>query len=244
MYQMERRQFIQKAGLLLGSFWSLDSLAASTTYKVRRGDTLSGIARKFDTTVSNLKRINRLNTDVIRIGKSLKVRETVASTLPLSTAKKIEGISVNRNKWLHIVVHHSATREGSAQSFHRYHLRKGMRNGLAYHFVIGNGTQSGDGHIEIGPRWDKQQDGGHVANGWFNGNSIGICLVGNFENQHPSHRQMDSLHRLLAHLKSTNQIRAKLRLFGHKEIKGAQTLCPGAHLNLKVLHKKFDLMAG
>ena len=28
---------------------------------------------------------------------------------------------------------------------------------LGYHFVIGNGTNSGDGQIEVGPRWTKQK---------------------------------------------------------------------------------------
>jgi LysM repeat protein len=241
---MERRQFIQKAGLLLGSMWTFDSIAAPTTYKVLRGDTLSGIANKFDTSVSNLKRINRLKSDRILAGQSLKIRETIKSALPAAAAQEINGVPIIKNKWVHIVVHHSATPQGGAKSFHNTHLRRGMQNGLAYHFVIGNGTQSGDGEIEVGPRWEKQQDGGHVANAWFNANSIGICLVGNFQKHWPSPKQMDSLHRLLSHLKSSDQIQANLRLFGHKEVKGAQTLCPGKNLNLNVLHKNFNLMAG
>jgi len=239
---MERRQFIQKAGLLLGGLWTFDSMEASSTYKVLRGDTLSGIAHKFDTSVSNLKRINRLKSDRILAGQSLKIREMIESALPSAAAKKIDSVRINPDKWIHVVVHHSATRQGCAKSFHGNHLRRGMKNGLAYHFVIGNNTQSGDGEIEVGPRWEKQQDGGHVANGWFNANSIGICLVGNFQQHWPSPKQMDSLHRLLSHLKASNQIRANLRLFGHKEVKGAQTLCPGKNLNLKLLHKKFTLM--
>ena len=36
-----------------------------------------------------------------------------------------------------------------------------MQNGLAYHFVIGNGTSTGNGQIEVGDRWRRQINGGH-----------------------------------------------------------------------------------
>jgi membrane-bound lytic murein transglycosylase D len=44
------------------------------TYQVRRGDTLLSIARRFDTTVESLKRINQLSSDRIGIGQRLTVR--------------------------------------------------------------------------------------------------------------------------------------------------------------------------
>jgi peptidoglycan lytic transglycosylase D len=48
--------------------------AGPLTYRVRRGDTLSSIARRFDTTVPTLKRLNRLATDTIVVGDTLTVR--------------------------------------------------------------------------------------------------------------------------------------------------------------------------
>lgn len=45
-----------------------------TTYTVRRGDTLSGIAQRYGTTPSNLKRINRLSSDTLRVGQKLRLR--------------------------------------------------------------------------------------------------------------------------------------------------------------------------
>ncbi len=44
------------------------------TYRVRRGDTLSSIARQFDTTVNSLKRLNQLSSDAINVGDRLTVR--------------------------------------------------------------------------------------------------------------------------------------------------------------------------
>jgi len=240
---MERRQFIKAASIWLGSAWTLESWAAGSTYKVRRGDTLSGIAHRYSTTVSQLKRLNRLSSDRILAGQTLKVRETVTASLPQQTVRDIAKAPVNRNKWKHIVIHHSATPQGSAKNFHAAHRRRGMENGLAYHFVIGNGRGAEDGLIEIGPRWRGQLNGGHVKSSWYNGNSIGICLVGNFEKQKPTQKQLTSLYRLLAHLKGGKLFNAKPRLFAHKEIRGEQTLCPGKFLDLKTLHKKFDSMS-
>ena len=52
------------------------SSAASTpsTITVKKGDTLSSIARKYKTTVAKLKQLNGLNSDNIRIGQKLKVK--------------------------------------------------------------------------------------------------------------------------------------------------------------------------
>ena len=46
----------------------------ATTYKVRPGDTLSSIARHFDMTVNDLKRLNSLSSDRIGVGDRLMVK--------------------------------------------------------------------------------------------------------------------------------------------------------------------------
>lgn len=48
--------------------------SATGTYVVKRGESLSVIARRNGTTVAALKRLNRLRTDNIRIGQKLRVR--------------------------------------------------------------------------------------------------------------------------------------------------------------------------
>jgi len=42
-------------------------------YTVRKGDSLAGIARKFETTIRRLKKINHLKSDVIRVGDRLSI---------------------------------------------------------------------------------------------------------------------------------------------------------------------------
>lgn len=48
--------------------------SSSKYYKIRRGDSLSTIARKFGTTVSRLKSLNGLKSDRISAGKTIRVR--------------------------------------------------------------------------------------------------------------------------------------------------------------------------
>lgn len=48
-------------------------VVVSDTYKVMKGDTLYGIAKKLDTTVDELKKINNIDNNAISIGQILKV---------------------------------------------------------------------------------------------------------------------------------------------------------------------------
>ncbi|MGF1634860.1 MAG: N-acetylmuramoyl-L-alanine amidase [Phycisphaerae bacterium] len=129
--------------------------------------------------------------------------------------------------WTWIVVHHSATDGGSASAFHRAHQNKGWDE-LGYHFVIGNGQGSGDGVIEVGPRWNKQKWGAHAKtpDNRFNDHGIGICLVGNFENSRPTQAQLRSLARLIGYLMVENNI-PEDKVIGHRDTKDTQ--CPGRY---------------
>lgn len=98
------------------------------------------------------------------------------------------------SRWTTVVVHHSATPTGDARSFDRFHRDKGWDE-LGYHFVIGNGTSTGDGAIEVGSRWHKQKTGAHckTASNYYNEHGIGICLVGDFTKTRPTRKQLASL---------------------------------------------------
>jgi N-acetylmuramoyl-L-alanine amidase len=138
-------------------------------------------------------------------------------------------------RWEYVVVHHSATRSGGAVSFDRYHRKvKRWQNGLGYHFVIGNGTDTYDGQVEVGNRWLKQITGAHCG-GRNNIGKIGICLVGHFEQQKPTPKQMRSLHRLLEYLQVRCGIPAS-KVRGHLEVcRPGYTKCPGRHFDMTAL---------
>jgi hypothetical protein len=137
--------------------------------------------------------------------------------------------------WKWIVIHHSATPAGDAAEFDKMHKSKGWDE-LGYHFVIGNGTNSGDGQIEVGPRWAKQKYGAHTktADNRFNDYGIGICLVGNFDLERPTPKQMQSLARLTAYLMKTYRVPAS-RIIGHGDAKATE--CPGRFMDLAHLKR-------
>ena len=110
--------------------------------------------------------------------------------------RAIDRARVKKGRWKYIIVHNSGTRQGNARIFDTYHRRvRKMQNGLAYHFVIGNGSSSGNGEIEIGPRWTRQINGGHVASDYLNNIAIGICLVGDLNRDQPTKAQLGGLGR-------------------------------------------------
>lgn len=65
---------------LLSSTFGTSALAS--TYQVQEGDTLSQIAKKYNTSVSQLKTLNKLSADTIYINQTLKVASSTASPAP------------------------------------------------------------------------------------------------------------------------------------------------------------------
>jgi hypothetical protein len=159
-----------------------------------------------------------------------------------ATRKAIDSAKVQRGRWKYIVVHNSGTRQGNARIFENYHrnVRK-MPNGLAYHFVIGNGNSSGDGQIEIGNRWTRQINGGHVASDYLNDISLGICLVGDLNRDLPTKDQLGALDELCSYLRDrVGKIKGRPAIVkGHKEINPKPTDCPGDRFPLGWLRKRF-----
>lgn len=68
-----------------------ESYAASSTHTIKKGDTLHGIAKTYNTSVANLKSWNNLKTDVIYPNQKINV---VAAT---NTAKKSTKPNANIN---------------------------------------------------------------------------------------------------------------------------------------------------
>ena len=122
--------------------------------------------------------------------------------LTRSVIEEIRRAPVQRRRWQFIVVHNSGTRQGNARVFDYYHRHvRRMRNGLAYQFVIGNGTSTGNGQIEVGDRWRRQINGGHVHSDYLNNISLGICLVGDFNRDQPTGAQLESCEELIRYLR-------------------------------------------
>jgi N-acetylmuramoyl-L-alanine amidase len=147
------------------------------------------------------------------------------------TAANIDAIRrapVQRARWKFIIVHNSGTRQGSARVFDYYHRHvRRMKNGLAYHFVIGNGTSTRNGQIEIGERWIKQMRGGHVHSDYMNNIGLGICLVGDFNRDQPTRAQLEACEELIKYLQE--RCGSKMQVRPHREVNPPRwaTDCPG-----------------
>jgi hypothetical protein len=125
------------------------------------------------------------------------------------------------------VIHNSSTARGSASVFDRYHREvKRMPNGLAYHFVIGNGSYTDNGQIEVGMRWMRQLDGGHLKSSSQNAMAIGICLVGDFNSERVKKQQLKAMDELIAYLRAKV---GKVEVTTHKRINIRPTSCPGRY---------------
>jgi len=157
--------------------------------------------------------------------------------------RAIDRAPVRRGRWKYIVVHNSGSRVGNAHIFDVYHRRvRHMVNGLAYHFVIGNGHGSGNGQIEIGHRWVAQLNGGHVASDYLNDIALGICLVGDYNRSVPTKAQLTALNELITYLRyRVGRVQGKESIVkAHKEINPRPTDCPGRYFPYRWMHHEFD----
>lgn len=143
--------------------------------------------------------------------------------------------------WKFILVHHSATHAGNAQSFHEYHTQRGY-GGLAYHFVIGNGRGAKDGEIQEGFRWKQQISGTHLTvNAWYhNIFGIGICLVGNFDKYPPTKKQIRSLVGLIKKLAREHGLNRN-NVMGHGSAQHSEISYSGNQMTVQFIPGKKEM---
>ena len=145
--------------------------------------------------------------------------------LSKSVRQQIDEAVIAPGRWRSIVVHNSATERGGARVFgyHHRHIRN-LSEGLAYHFVIGNGSYSGMGEIEVGERWARQSEGEAIIEATPNEGTIGICLVGNFNESAVDVAQLEAFDELTDYLQARVGV---MQLKTHTDATDGQTMCPG-----------------
>ena len=223
-----------------------DGSPAEVTYVVKTGDNLGAIAARYGVKASVISARNQLaSANLIKVGQKLVIPLVNAGSykppsplLDAKTLKALAGVRPTPGKWKKIIIHHTATNVDDAVNIHKVHKARGMKNGLAYHFVISNGSRKAkDGEIYIGGRWKGQLDGGHVKKQSWNQTTIGICLIGNFQTRRPTAKQLKSLEGLCRNLMKRCNISAK-NVITHKTLHPGHTLCPGKNFSITSLKKK------
>lgn len=120
-----------------------------------------------------------------------------------------------------IVIHHSAYPGGGPLEIQSLHMQRRGFADLAYHFLI-----AADGTIYEGRSLHMR--GAHVQG--FNTGSVGIVLLGNFNEEEPSDAQWSSLRALADYLRYAYDIRY---LAAHRDYPNQSpdgTECPGDRL--------------
>lgn len=118
-----------------------------------------------------------------------------------------------------VVVHHSAMAlsEGPRDIQYVHVHRRGFLD-IGYHFVI-------DGRGRIYEGRSLTVHGAHVSG--HNAGTLGIALMGNYEESEPIPDQLDRLKWLVRNLMAKHPI---THLAGHRDFLPGKTLCPGKNL--------------
>lgn len=119
-----------------------------------------------------------------------------------------------------IVLHHTGAEETDAGHVKKNHLQRGFRD-IGYNYIIEN-----SGKVITGRPLDIP--GAHCIADRMNYRSIGVALIGNYEERNPALEQINSLIILLQELQLRYSIELP-KILLHKEVKGSATKCPGKH---------------
>jgi hypothetical protein len=140
--------------------------------------------------------------------------------------------------WRYIVLHHSASATGNYDQIDREHRKILGYDGCGYHFVIGNGAGSADGQIEVAQRWDNQKQGVHCRNARsheMDEYGIGICLVGDLDQQPPTPRQVAATQALVGYLSQRYRIEPG-HVSTHSHFAATPTVCPGKYFPSQLIN--------
>ena len=152
-----------------------------------------------------------------------------------------------------IVIHHTAIKvsgddrspDERMRALYQYHADKNGWGDIGYNYVIDE-----SGRIYEGRSGGKYAVGGHVY--CANVGTIGVALMGNFEEEQPSQAQLKSLKYLTAYLAQEYDInpRAHVRfhgqllptIVGHRDL--GRTLCPGYYVYQVLDQIRSQVIAG
>lgn len=106
-------------------------------------------------------------------------------------------VPVPDGRWKYVFIHHSKTDAGNAATLGE------SADGLADHFVIGNGDGCGDGEVQIAQRWHRQKPAGRLPGlQSIDPSCVSICLIGDFNRARPTPTQALRLSQLVTALQA------------------------------------------
>ncbi|XP_024947433.1 peptidoglycan recognition protein isoform X2 [Cephus cinctus] len=132
---------------------------------------------------------------------------------------------------LNVIIHHTVTEQcntiADCSSIARSIQSSQMDNlgwdDIGISFLIGS-----DGNVYEGSGW--YQEGAHTYG--YNKKSIGVFLVGSFQDQEPSQQMIDTAHKLIRCGKSLGFLRRSVRVIAARQV--SSTLSPGQKVFNKI----------
>lgn len=130
-----------------------------------------------------------------------------------------------------VILHHSLTKDAKVVDFNaikRYHIHTNGWRDIGYHYII----EFVNGSVRTFKGRSTNVSGAHTKG---HNDSIGVCVVGNFDLAPPSQEHMEELYKLLDDLEKE---------FGGIEIKGhcdySYKTCPGKKFPLETVKARYS----
>ena len=152
-------------------------------------------------------------TPVVIPPQPVSTEVTILKPIPLPT-RRIELLIVHHTGVVVDQMHGDYVQD--VDRVRQYHLKERGWSDIGYHYIV-------DPLGQVHPGRPLERSGAHAKG--YNHNSIGICLLGNFELQEPTVLQTASLRGLITSFKA---MYPDLKILGHCEV--GCTLCPGKYL--------------
>ena len=121
-----------------------------------------------------------------------------------------------------IAVHHSQRKIDSLKRIKELHVKINKWEDIGYHFLIDKNGKLYKGRSE-------KFIGAHVYG--HNKDSIGICLIGNFDEEKPTKKQIQTLMKFLK--QKTEEFKIPIKnILGHREFPEVIKTCPGKFVDM------------
>lgn len=142
--------------------------------------------------------------------------------------------------WHYIIIHHSWSNDHKVTSnwegIKAYHLSRGWMD-IGYHF----GLEYVNNVLIVRIGRSLECAGAHTLG--FNGVAVGICLIGNYDEQTPNTEQLDATAELCGILMQHYDIVDTKHILGHKEVYGLLEqpqikTCPGTNFCMESLRER------
>lgn len=142
-----------------------------------------------------------------------------------------------------VMIHHSLTKDSGSVSWgaiRNYHVGTNGWSDIGYHFGVELANVGRDGapvpEVFIGRHWNR--NGAHCRHGGMNSKSLGVCVVGNFDETAPPEDVLAATGSFVAFLCNYFGI-ATEGIIGHRDFNPAKT-CPGTLFDLDAFRERVE----